>query len=59
MANILADTLVELACPFAVFYDIVLKDLNSFVIHVFPSEVLSFFVHSHIYSDISMKTEND
>ena len=56
---ILAEILVVLPRPFAVFDEIVFENLHSFVINVFSSEELSFFVHSHIYSDVSVKTEND
>jgi len=56
---ILAEVLVVLPRPFTIFYDIVFENLNSFVINVFSSEELSFFVHPHIYSDVSVQTEND
>ena len=55
----MARVLVVLARPLTVFDDVVLEDLHCFVIDVFPSEELSFFVHPHIDPDICVKTEHD
>mgnify|MGYP007025668318 CR=1 FL=1 len=54
-----AQVLVVLARPLTVFNDIVLEDLNRFVIDVLASEEFSLFVHPHVNSNVCMKTKHD